>query len=53
MKPGRWALGLVVPALLVLFWQVAGDLGWTPPGSIPTPAAVIERWPHLGGTPGM
>jgi NitT/TauT family transport system permease protein len=48
MKPGRWArrwvLGLIVPALLVSFWQIAGDLGWTPPGSIPTPTAVIESW---------
>jgi len=41
---GRWALGLMLPALLILLWQIAGNLGWMPPGSIPTPWAVIESW---------
>jgi NitT/TauT family transport system permease protein len=41
---GRVARGLAVPVLIVVVWQIAYDLGWTPSFSIPSPPAVVESW---------
>jgi NitT/TauT family transport system permease protein len=41
---GRIARGLAVPVLIVVAWQTACDLDWTPSFSIPSPWAVIESW---------
>jgi len=42
--PGRLARGLLVPALIVLVWQGACDLGVVPSISIPSPSAVLQSW---------
>lgn len=46
MKPA-WrdvAVGLLVPALLVLAWQVVASQGWVNPQALPAPAAVARKW---------
>ncbi len=42
--PGRILRGLAVPILIVVAWQLAYDLGWTPAFSIPSPSAVVESF---------
>jgi NitT/TauT family transport system permease protein len=45
----RWSargfgVGLIVPALLIILWQVAAQRGWANPQMLPSPQAVAERW---------
>jgi NitT/TauT family transport system permease protein len=42
--PGRVGRGLIVPALIVLIWQIVCAVGWVPSSSIPSPAMVLESW---------
>src|SRR5438270_13950372 len=51
------ALGLVIPLLLVVLWELSGRLGWVRPNLLPPPSAVLativdlaergELWTHL------
>jgi NitT/TauT family transport system permease protein len=42
--PRRLARGLVVPALIVLVWQVACDFGVMSTTAIPPPSEVLQSW---------
>src|SRR3954454_12050412 len=51
------ALGLVIPLLLVILWELSGRLGWVRSNLLPPPSAVLativdlakrgELWAHL------
>ncbi len=36
--------GFVVPALIILLWQVSAMLGWVNPQVLPSPVAVLRKW---------
>ncbi|MDE2429302.1 MAG: ABC transporter permease [Burkholderiales bacterium] len=36
--------GLVVPVLLILFWQLVTGMGWVNPQILPSPLAVVKKW---------
>jgi len=54
----HWLVGLVVPALVLVAWQLATTSGLVPSYALPTPASVItaavdllergELWTHIG-----
>jgi sulfonate transport system permease protein len=46
---GTALLGLVVPALLVVLWQVAATSGGFSPSQLPTPGAVLAALGELAG----
>src|SRR3954465_10021446 len=51
------ALGLVIPLLLTILWELSGRLGWVRPNLLPPPSAVLatiidlaqhgDLWTHL------
>jgi NitT/TauT family transport system permease protein len=51
------AIGLLLPAALVLAWHVASQHGWASPQALPAPEAVARKWleyllplqPYAGG----
>ena len=52
-QAGRFALGVVVPAILLVLWQL---LGQSPgmAGIVPTPVKVAQAWwDWIFGDPGM
>jgi ABC-type nitrate/sulfonate/bicarbonate transport system permease component len=36
--------GLLVPVLLLLFWEIGGDLGWVPVQSVSKPSSIMAAW---------
>ena len=47
MKISHWresAIGLVVPVVIILLWQMAAMLGWVNPQVLPSPWAVAVKW---------
>ncbi|WP_374581419.1 ABC transporter permease [Pseudoduganella sp.] len=38
------AIGLLLPALLLLLWHVVVQQGWASPQALPAPAAVARKW---------
>ncbi|AYF99108.1 ABC transporter permease [Protaetiibacter intestinalis] len=57
-SPWRWALGAIIPIVLVALWWAASHQGWVPAYKLPTPESVVlsavdlaDRgvlWTHIG-----
>lgn len=40
----QYIKGLIVPVIVLLFWQILSMSGWIQPTILPSPIAVVERW---------
>ena len=46
-KQWHWreaGIGLIVPAVVIVFWQAVVMLGWVNPQVLPSPLAVVRKW---------
>ncbi|RUT29585.1 ABC transporter permease [Paenibacillus zeisoli] len=45
-----WLHGLLVPIVLLIIWQIAGDTGLVTKEQLPTPLAIMKRFIELGAS---
>lgn len=49
-RRGGWAIGLIVPVILALGWEVGARLGWISTRLLPSPSEIAETLGSLAGS---
>lgn len=50
LKKHQWTVGIILPLLLVILWQLASELGWISELTMSSPAAIASEFAGLAAT---